>query len=91
MLVFSKSIGEKTGNLAVNSYQFAQLAQEREAAVNHQGVNVMKEIADRVNMTEFQLLISAKYPEQKGFTREEYDAVADDYFERKARKLAKAA
>ena len=50
MLVFSKSIGEKTGNLAVNSYQFAQLAQEREAAVNHQGVNVMKEIADRVNM-----------------------------------------
>ncbi|WP_256872117.1 DUF6246 family protein, partial [Enterobacter cloacae] len=24
-------------------------------------------------MTEFQMLLSAKYPEQKGFTRDEYD------------------
>lgn len=37
------------------------------------------------------MLLAAKYPDQKGFTREEYDQVADDYFERKARKLAKAA
>ena len=50
MFVFSKSIGEKTNNLAVNSYQFAQLAQERQAAMNHQGVNVMEEIANRVNI-----------------------------------------
>ncbi|MGR7902963.1 DUF6246 family protein, partial [Klebsiella aerogenes] len=38
----------------------------------------------------FQLLIAAKYPDQKGFTKEEYDAVADDYMARKARKLARA-
>ncbi|BEM13397.1 hypothetical protein SM14VA7_12230 [Serratia marcescens] len=29
-------------------------------------------------MTEFQLLLAAKYPEQKGFTREEYDQVMDE-------------
>lgn len=50
MFVFSKSIGEKTNNLAVNSYQFAQLNQERQAAMNHQGMNVMEEIASRVNI-----------------------------------------
>ncbi|EHC1064019.1 phage coat protein [Salmonella enterica subsp. enterica serovar Chomedey] len=49
MFVFSKSLGEKTGNLAVNSYQFEMLKQERDAALNHQGVNVMKEIANRIN------------------------------------------
>lgn len=40
-------------------------------------------------MTEFQMLLAAKYPEQKGFTKEEYDAVADDYLARKAKKLEK--
>lgn len=29
-------------------------------------------------MTEFALMLNAKYPNQKGFTREEYDAVMDD-------------
>ncbi len=37
------------------------------------------------------MLLAAKYPDQKGFTRDEYDKVSDDYFARKARKLAKAA
>lgn len=49
MLVYSKSLGEKTGNLAVNQYQFGMLSMERNAALNHQGVNVMQEIADRLN------------------------------------------
>ena len=48
MLVYSKSLGEKTGNLAVNQYQFGMLTQERDAAMNHQGVNVMKQLADRI-------------------------------------------
>ncbi len=29
-------------------------------------------------MTEFAMMLNAKYPDQKGFTREEYDAVMDD-------------
>lgn len=37
------------------------------------------------------MLLAAKYPDQKGFTRDEYDKVADAYFERKAKRLAKAA
>ena len=49
MLVYSKSLGEKTGNLAVNQYQFGMLSQERDAALNHQGINVMQEMADRIN------------------------------------------
>lgn len=48
-----------------------------------------REEAAALTMTEFQLLLAAKYPDQKGFTREEYDAVADDYMARKARRLAK--
>jgi len=42
-------------------------------------------------MTEFQPMLNAKYPVQKGFTRQVYDAVADDYLAKKARKLARAA
>ncbi|PHM37192.1 DUF6246 family protein [Xenorhabdus innexi] len=36
--------------------------------------------AERLTMTEFQMMLKAKFPEEKGFTREEYDAVieADD-------------
>lgn len=45
--------------------------------------------AAALTMTEFQLLLAAKYPDQKGFTREEYDAVADDYLARKAGRIAK--
>lgn len=43
--------------------------------------------AEQLTMTELQLMLSAKYPDQKGYTREEYDAKADDYFERRKRKL----
>ncbi|WP_416777495.1 DUF6246 family protein [Xenorhabdus budapestensis] len=36
--------------------------------------------AERLTMTEFQMMLKAKFPDEKGFTREEYDAVmeADD-------------
>ncbi|MBD2816619.1 hypothetical protein ID850_18170 [Xenorhabdus sp. Flor] len=36
--------------------------------------------AEQLTMTEFQMMLKAKFPEEKGFTREEYDAVmeADD-------------
>lgn len=33
---------------------------------------------------------AAKYPDQKGFTRDEYEAVADDYLAKKARRVARA-
>ena len=59
------------------------------AARNHFGMS--RDEAEQLTMTEFTMLLAAKYPDQKGFTREEYEQVADDYFERKARKLAKAA
>ncbi|ORJ47845.1 hypothetical protein B2M27_23770 [Kluyvera intermedia] len=58
------------------------------AARAHFGMN--REEAAQLTMTEFQFLLAQKYPEQKGFTREEYDAVADDYLTRKARRIAKA-
>ncbi|MBV4366291.1 DUF6246 family protein [Erwinia phyllosphaerae] len=57
------------------------------AARNH--FNMSRADAEQLTMTEFQLLLAARYPDQKGFTREEYDAVADDYLAKKARRLAK--
>ncbi|MEG1688799.1 MAG: DUF6246 family protein [Hafnia sp.] len=57
------------------------------AARSHFGMS--RDEAAALTMTEFQLLLAAKYPDQKGFTREEYDAVADDYLAKKARRLAK--
>ncbi len=57
------------------------------AARSHFGMG--RDEAAALTMTEFQLLLAAKYPEQKGFTREEYDAVADDYLARKTRRIAK--
>ncbi|RZV01081.1 UNVERIFIED_ORG: hypothetical protein EOZ59_1019 [Serratia quinivorans] len=59
------------------------------AARNH--FNMPRAEAEQLTMTDFQLLLAAKYPEQKGYTREEYDNAADDYFARRARKLAKLA
>ncbi|WP_256743926.1 DUF6246 family protein, partial [Cronobacter sakazakii] len=56
------------------------------AARNH--FSMSRAEAEQLTMTEFQLLIAAKYPEQKGFTREEYDSVADDYLARKKKRLA---
>ncbi len=57
------------------------------AARNH--FNMPRAEAEQLTMTEFQQFLAAKYPEQKGYTREEYDNAADDYFARRARKLAK--
>ena len=57
------------------------------AARSHFGMG--RDEAAALTMTEFQLLLAAKYPDQKGFTREEYDAVAEDYLVRKARRMAK--
>lgn len=59
------------------------------AARNHFGMS--RGEAEQLTLTEFTMLLAAKYPDQKGFTREEYDQVADDYFERKAKRLNKAA
>lgn len=58
------------------------------AARNHFGISRAE--AEQLSMTEFQIMLNAKYPDQKGFTRDEYDAVADDYLAKKARRLAKA-
>jgi hypothetical protein len=58
------------------------------AARNH--FSMPRAEAEQLTMTDFQLLLAAKYPEQKGYTREEYDNAADDYFARRARKLAKS-
>jgi len=55
------------------------------AARNH--FNMTRGEAEQLTMTEFQMLLAAKFPDQKGFTKEEYDAVADDYLARKARRL----
>lgn len=46
------------------------------AARNH--FNMPRAEAEQLTMTEFQQLLAAKYPEQKGFTREEYDQVMDE-------------
>lgn len=59
------------------------------AARSHFGMNRAE--ASQLTMTEFQMLLAAKYPDQKGFTREEYDAVADDYLKKRAARRAKAA
>lgn len=49
---------------------------------------ISRDEAEKLTMTEFQLMISAKYPEQKGFTREEYDNVRDDYLKRREARIA---
>lgn len=58
------------------------------SARNHFGMSRAE--AEQLTMTEFQLLLAAKFPDQKGFTREEYDAVADAHLAKKAKRLAKA-
>lgn len=59
------------------------------AARSHFGIS--RSEAEELTMTEFQMMLSDKYPDQKGYTKEEYDAEADKYFERRKRRLAKAA
>lgn len=56
------------------------------AARSHFGMN--RTDASQLTMTEFQQILASKYPDQKGFTREEYDAVAEEYLARKQRKIA---
>ncbi|WP_163473111.1 DUF6246 family protein [Klebsiella michiganensis] len=46
------------------------------AARNHFGIS--RDEAESLTMTEFAMLLNAKYPNQKGFTREEYDTVMDE-------------
>jgi len=57
------------------------------SARNHFGMSRAE--AEQLTMTEFTMLIANKYPDQKGYTREEYDQAADDFFERRKRRLAK--
>lgn len=58
------------------------------AARSHFGMS--RSEASQLTMTEFQMLLAAKYPDQKGFTREEYDAIADDYLAKQAARRAGA-
>jgi len=58
------------------------------AARNHFGIS--RDEAEQLSMTEFQMMLAAKYPDQKGFTREEYEATADDFLAKQARRRAKA-
>ncbi|WP_272656371.1 MULTISPECIES: DUF6246 family protein [unclassified Providencia] len=44
--------------------------------------------AEKLTMSEFLMMLKAKYPEGKGFTKEEYDTAVDDYFERKKHRIA---
>jgi hypothetical protein len=57
------------------------------AARSHFGMNRAE--ASQLTMTEFQMLLAAKYPDQKGFTREEYDKVADGYLAKQAARRAR--
>ncbi|MDX7495325.1 DUF6246 family protein [Providencia stuartii] len=58
------------------------------AARAHFGVS--RDEAEKLTMSEFLMMIKAKYPEEKGFTKEEYDTAVDDYFERKKRRITQA-
>lgn len=59
------------------------------AARNHFGIS--RDEAQQLSMTEFTMMLAAKYPDQKGYTREEYDNTADEYFARRKRRQSKAA
>lgn len=59
------------------------------AARNHFGMS--REEAQNLTMTEFQLMLAAKYPPQNGYTKEEYDQAADDYFSLREKRRAKSA
>lgn len=55
----------------------------------HLGLSL--ETAKKLTMTEYILLMSNKFPDNEGMTREEYDKVASDYQKLKKQRLAKAA
>jgi hypothetical protein len=67
---------------AFNAFEYSSAART--------GLKLARDEAEKLTMTEFQMLLAAKFPDQKGFTKEEYDAVADDYLARKARKIAQS-
>lgn len=56
------------------------------AARIHFGISL--EEARKLTMTEFQALLSEKYPDQKGLTKEEYSAVADDFLAKQTARRA---
>lgn len=58
------------------------------AARSHFGMNRTE--ASQLTMTEFQMLLAAKYPDQKGFTRDEYESIADEYLAKQAARRARA-
>ncbi|EIX9215891.1 TPA: hypothetical protein PIN45_001686 [Klebsiella pneumoniae] len=58
------------------------------AAQTHFNIGLRE--ASQLTMTAFQLLLAAKYPDQKGFTRDEYDAIANEYLARQAARRGKA-
>lgn len=58
------------------------------AAQTHFNIGLSE--ASQLTMTAFQLLLAAKYPDQKGFTRDEYDAIANEYLARQAARRGKA-
>ena len=72
--------GEKTSEFKAFDYI--------SAARSHFGMDRAE--ASQLTMTEFQMLLAAKYPDQKGFTREEYDSIADEYLAKQAARRAKA-
>ncbi|MGR7269594.1 DUF6246 family protein [Klebsiella aerogenes] len=58
------------------------------AARSHFGMS--RSEASQLTMTEFQMMLAAKYPDQKGFTREEYESIADEYLAKQAARRARA-
>lgn len=49
--------------------------------------NMTRSEAEQLTMTEFIMMIKSKYPDEKGFTKEEYDGAVDDYFTRKEKRI----
>ncbi len=85
--VMGKAKIRKPQRAETNSYvnEFRAIEYINSARV-HFGIS--RSEAEQLTMTEFQLMLNAKYPDQKGFTREEYDTVRDDYFKRRGERIA---
>lgn len=85
--VMGKAKVRKPQRAETNSYvnEFRAIEYINSARI-HFGISRTE--AEQLTMTEFQLMLNAKYPDQKGFTREEYDTVRDDYFKRREARIA---
>ncbi|EBG0542797.1 hypothetical protein FIG92_11940 [Salmonella enterica subsp. enterica] len=55
------------------------------AARSHFGIS--RDEAEQLTMTAFQLMLKAKYPEEKGFTRDEYDDIMAQHEKRKQQRI----